>query len=128
MTLSANDLTKLLLLEIPVRLAPARAWRRNVLAAKIPDGHGGPGRFVRSTQLPGEADITGVLDINGVGVRLEVEVKAGSDRIRPAQQVFGDMIRSMGGIYCVAHDVERAIAEITAARTELARRIQATNS
>ena len=118
---SANDITRLLLLELPRRY-PCRCWRRNSFAAKIGN------RFIRSSQLPGEADITGILNINGVGIRLEVEVKCGRDSLRPAQIVFGRMIESCGGIYIVARDVESALNEIEIRRRSLAARIRTTDS
>ena len=122
MSPTAHDITNGLLFELPRRF-PMRAWRRNVFAAKIPDPHGGPARFVRSTQLPGEADITGILDISGIGCRVEIEVKAAKDSLRPAQKVFGDMIQRHGGIYIVARDVKATLAEVERRRAEMAARI-----
>jgi hypothetical protein len=145
MTPTANDLTKLLLLEIPRRLPGARAWRRNT-------GGGYPVATVQralgmlranqvqaaiaflatarpvSFGLPGEPDVDGFLPLLGpsgepVGCRIGVEVKAGRDRQRDAQRVCQQVYERAGCIYVLAHDVERAIAEITAARAELARRI-----
>jgi hypothetical protein len=73
--------------------------------------------------LPGCADISGIIDIGGIGARLEIEVKAGADRIRPAQQVFGAMIRRHNGIYLVARSVDRALLELEQARAVLAGRV-----
>ena len=59
--------------------------------------------------VKGQADITGILP---GGRRLEVEVKAGHDRMRPDQERFGQMIRTAGGIYVVSRDEKQAGEEV----------------
>jgi len=106
---TSGDITKALLVRLPEQF-PCRCWRRNVMAAMLP---GTPPRFVRSSALPGEADITGILRLpSGVGLRVEIEVKAGRDSQSEAQRVFERMITAHGGIYLIARDVEQTLAEL----------------
>jgi hypothetical protein len=106
--MTANEITAALLLRIPAAF-PARVWRRNVGVAKAGD------RFIR-LGVPGEADITGIVD---GGYRLEIEVKAGRDRLREEQASFLSMVKLHGGIALVARDVE---ATMDAIRFELLHR------
>ncbi|MDE2103410.1 MAG: VRR-NUC domain-containing protein [Patescibacteria group bacterium] len=99
--MTAKEITAGLLCAIPKHF-PARVWRRNVGAAVAGD------RFIRFS-LPGEADITGIIE---PGIRLEIEVKAGKDRLTPEQVSFLAMVEKHGGIALVAHDVDTAIAEL----------------
>jgi hypothetical protein len=101
---AANELTNRLLLEIPKRF-PARVWRANVLAAMA------HGRFVRAGQ-PGQGDISGIIMIAGVGVRLEIEIKTGSDKQKKKQKCFGEMIIKHGGIYLVARDFDQTMLDV----------------
>lgn len=100
--MTAGQIIHDLLLRIPVDIPGARVWRRNVGAAKTEYG------FVRFG-LPGEADVTGIAPD---GRRLEIEVKAGRDRLTPKQEKFLSMIESRGGIALVARDVDGCIAEL----------------
>jgi len=127
--MTANDLTRAILLEIPKRF-PARAWRRNV-------GGGYPAQVVHQTLgllesgrvadaiallrrtrvvhfgLAGEPDIDGILQVpGGHGLRLTVEVKVGADRVREDQANYGAMIERFGGVFLVARSVDEAMAEI----------------
>ncbi len=110
--MTANEITARLLVEIPKRFPGARAWRSNVLAARTRDN-----RVVRAG-LPGQADITGIVAVRmlaqerPVGVRLEIEVKAGRDRLSEQQESFRRMIAERGGIHIVAHDVEVALEKL----------------
>jgi hypothetical protein len=127
--LTANDLTRAILLAIPQRF-PARAWRRNV-------GGGYPAQVVhqaltlldagrvkdaiallRRTRvvhygMAGEPDIDGIIQVpGGHGLRLAIEVKAGSDRVREDQANYGAMVERFGGVYLVARDVEEVLVEL----------------
>lgn len=63
--------------------------------------------------LKGSADITGIiLCKSGIGVRLEVECKTGTGRLRVEQKNFRDMILAMGGLHIEARDVESVVAEV----------------
>jgi hypothetical protein len=113
---TANEITNLLLVEIPRRFPQARVWRVNSFAAKMPNG-----RLVTSGPK-GLADISGI--IGPFGQRLEVEVKGPGDRVRKEQQSFAVMVESHGGIHLFARDVETTIERLgqaIAARTRVAR-------
>jgi hypothetical protein len=103
--MTAREITSKLLIEIPKRF-PARVRRRNVGAAVAGD------RFIRFS-TPGEADITGIAGPHGTCI--EIEVKAGSDRLSPEQLSFLAMIERHGGIALVARDVEGTLAALAAA-------------
>ena len=47
-----------------------------------------------------------------MGLRLEVEVKAGHDRHSEAQKAFQEMIEKHGGIYLVARSVEQCLKDL----------------
>lgn len=85
-------------------------WRQNTGAARTASG------FVRFG-IPGQADITGVLN----GRRVEVECKAMRGRLTEQQKIFGQRIEALGGRYVVArvsrteqlHTViQRVLAEV----------------
>lgn len=120
-------ITNRILLECPKRF-PCRVWRRNVgggygvdtvQAAKTRLRLGdiqGAMRYLNSRPItfgqPGEADIDGIVSVNGYGVRLAIEVKGPGDRLRPDQERFLDMVRLHGGLAIVAHDVDLALADL----------------
>lgn len=114
--MTANQITADLLIEIPKRF-DATVWRNNRIDA-MAIGRGGNLRRV-SAGINGQGDITGIATINVMtpagalpaGLRVEIEVKAGKDRIRPSQMAFSFMITSRGGMYIVAHDVDGALQE-----------------
>lgn len=112
--MTANELTTALLIEIPERFEGARVWRNNRIDA-MAVGSGGKLRRV-SAGINGQGDITGILPImvgfTKMGIRLEVEVKAGKDRVSESQLGFQGMIIDAGGIYIVARSVEQCIEEL----------------
>lgn len=57
----------------------------------------------------GSADISGILK---GGKRLEIEVKTGKAVQSPRQIAFMNMIRAMGGCYCVTRSVEDAVKSL----------------
>ena len=130
-TLTTNDLTARLLIEIPKHFPGARCWRRNVgkavgmdtvaqavrliAAGRIADGV----LLLQSRPLkfgtPGEPDIEGILPIGFCGCWLGVEVKTGRDKMTEGQVLFRDMIVRAGGIFVEARDVETALTSIKVA-------------
>ncbi len=110
--MTSGQITSRLLLELPKRF-PCRAWRQNTGAAV-----GASGRMIRFG-VRGQADITGIIDVSGCGVRLEIEVKAGRDQPSEQQVNFGAMIERMGGIYVLARDVEGALDAIEQWRSRI---------
>jgi hypothetical protein len=109
--MTANLLTNVLLKEIPKHFQ-ARVWRQNVIAAVRGS------QFIRSGR-PGMADISGIINVNGAGIRLEVEVKIGRDQVGAPQRKFRDVILELGGIYLVAREQDQLIKDLAA---EVARR------
>jgi hypothetical protein len=104
-TLTANQITARLLIELPKAFPGMRVWRNNrvdVMAL----GAGGNMRRVRAG-IDGQGDITGIAAPNGR--RIEIEVKAGKDRLRPSQIAFEKMIRAAGGVYVVCRDVKETL-------------------
>ena len=100
---SSYEITSRLLTTVPQRFPALRVWRVNVMGALNPHG-----RIVR-TGPAGLADISG---IGPGGVRIEIEVKAGRDRMRPEQESFRRMVLERGGIHIIARDVDGALDEL----------------
>lgn len=84
-----------------------RIWPAKVGRVRI------KGRVVQFGVI-GQADISGLVLINGMGVRLEIECKRpDGGRVSDEQQKYGEMIKRFGGIYVVARsadDVWKALA------------------
>ncbi len=122
--LTANGLTRRILLEIPRAFPGSRLWRANVGAA-VPYSvirqvlgllvQGNIAEAIQFLQrqrtvtfgIPGQADTSGILAPGGR--RLEIEIKTGSDRLRPEQATFKEMVVRAGGIYVEARSVEDAV-------------------
>lgn len=102
MGLSANEITGRLLIEIP-RLFEARAWRNNRLTSRM-------GRRVVSAGVDGQGDILGI--IGPRGRMLQIEVKAGKDRMRESQLAFRSMIQHYGGLYLIGRNVDECLEEL----------------
>lgn len=107
---TANQITADLLIEIPKRFPDVRIWRNNRIEA-MAVGRGGKKRKV-SAGIDGQGDLSGI--VGPGGRRIEIEVKAGKDRMRPSQNSFAAMITGAGGIYIVAKDVAECLAEMEA--------------
>lgn len=106
----ANSITADLLIKIPEQFPQIRLWRSNRVKAKA-IGKGGKPRFI-DAGIDGQADLSGI--IGPTGRRLEVEIKAGDDRMRTSQKEFRDMILERGGVYIEARSAEgglRLLAE-----------------
>ncbi len=125
---TANDLTNMLLAEVPRRYKGARMWRRNVGTGIPPanvkaalgmlfrgDIEGAIETLKRarpvSFGLAGEPDIDGFITIEGLAIRAGIEVKI-DDKQSDAQKLFENMIRKSGGIYVLAYTFDEGIAEL----------------
>ena len=106
---TANQITAALLVEIPKRFPQVRVWRSNRIDA-MAVGRGGALRRV-SAGIDGQGDLSGIAGPSGR--RVEIEVKAGRDKMRPSQHSFKAMIVGAGGIYVVARDVEGGLKELS---------------
>lgn len=117
--MTANDLTRTLLADIPRWFPGSRVWRRNV-------GAGIPYPIVKkaiatgdfsnlrplSFGLAGEPDLCGWLHWRGLGIRLGVEIKR-KDKQSPEQIVMQNAMRKAGAIYIVARDAEQCRLDLT---------------
>ena len=125
----SNRITAEILIEVPRRF-PARVWRSNA------GGGVGMGQVraaiaairarnyedaLEALQRPikfgveGQADVSGIIRTpSGIGAVLAIEVKAGDDRQRPAQEAFEKMILAHGGCYVLAGSCDEAIRGISA--------------
>jgi hypothetical protein len=107
--MTANEITKELLTKIPEEFPNhVRIWRANRVKT-LATGEGGRQRML-DAGIDGQADISGIIAPHGT--RLEIEVKAGRDRLNPDQIAFGAMISVFGGVYIVAHTVENGLAQL----------------
>ncbi len=59
--------------------------------------------------MKGQADITGVLIVDGLGFRLEIECKSETGRQRKEQADFEKMVMLAGCIYIIVRDAEQAM-------------------
>lgn len=76
-------------------------WRQNTGAARTGD------RVVRFG-IPGQADITGVVD----GSRIEIECKSENGRLSPEQRAFRVCVECAGGIYLIARHVDDVLGPV----------------
>jgi hypothetical protein len=82
-----------------------RLWRASAGAARI--GR----RFIRFG-VPGQADLTGIITVGGIGVSLWIEVKSPTGRQGQEQMWFQQIVSKLGGLYVLARsvtDVENGI-------------------
>lgn len=117
------DLTNALLVEIPRKFEGARCWRNNRIDALTVTGDG-KRRYVKAG-INGQADISGIFPVarwvvmehgtklSGIsGLRLEVEVKTGRDKLSADQLGFKAMILTAGGIFVEARSVEQCLEDL----------------
>lgn len=113
--MTANKMTALLEDLLPKKF-PIWVWRNNRLNAPV-IGRGGKIRRVNAG-IDGQGDITGILTVEHAGrffgVRIEIEVKAGTDRQSAKQKSFEHRLKKMGGCYIIARSVEQCIADVRA--------------
>lgn len=110
--MTANDLTRILLAEVPQWHRGSRLIRRNV-GAGVPYPTvqralaTGDLSLLRPVQfgMAGEPDLCGWLAWRGIGVRLGIEVKR-KDKQSPEQIAWQNAMRKAGAIYIVARDPE----------------------
>lgn len=110
-----------LLVAIP-RDFPARVWRINVTAGYAQNPGESRPRFVRSAP-PRHPDISGFVAVRGVGVRLDIEVKAGNDQLTDKQAAFRRVAIEAGCIHIVARDVSATLAELREAVAAIQQRV-----
>jgi hypothetical protein len=72
-------------------------------------------RFVRAG-VAGQADLTGILQVGGIGVSLWIEVKSASGRQTQEQVWFQQMVERLGGLYILARSVKDVDDAINAYR------------
>ncbi len=122
----ANVLTADLLVQIPKRFPQIRLWRQNTGLAFGADSVNmaikclARGDVATARQylqrrpirfgVPGQADISGIVGPNGR--RLEVEVKAGKDKLSIEQVAYRKMTLDRGGIYIEARNVQTCLDEL----------------
>lgn len=69
---------------------------------------------------PGEPDIDGILTrLDGVGVRLGIEIKTGNAKQTEEQKDYQQMIRSRGGIYIVVRSAQEAFDAVHLSREKI---------
>lgn len=107
-TVTSNDLTNDVIKAISREFPQVVVWRNNRFIGKA-IGKDGKERHV-SAGVDGQGDISGI--IGPAGLRLEIEIKVGRDRIRPTQIGFRAMIRRHGGVYIEARDVQGVLGEL----------------
>lgn len=110
--MTANFLTQEFLLLASREWPDAMLWRNNRIKAKAL-GRDGHLRMIEAG-IDGQADITGCIPVavNGrkIGVRVEIEIKAGRDKQRDTQVTFEHAIKRAGGIYLIVHDAAKGVA------------------
>lgn len=125
---SANDLTAILLVEIPKAVKGARAWRLNVggaypiqsiqpVIAALKRGDWRMALEMVVKVRPRMFGAVGLPDIDGImpdGRRLGVEVKWGKDTQSEQQKVCQKVYEDRGAVYIIARDVDLCLAELKA--------------
>ena len=98
-----------------------RLWRQNTGVGR---GLHNPNHVI-AFGVMGGGDLSGLVLVGGVGVRLEVECKARDGRQRKSQVRFEAMIKEMGGVYLVARSAVEATERLEAAIAAVKRRLHA---
>lgn len=111
--MSANDITKDILLALPKHFLLSWHWRNNRVEAKA-IGKGGRKRHL-SAGIDGQGDISGLIGIKYAGkifgVRTEIEVKT-TDQQSRKQRAFQLALEKVGGIYVLTRSVEDALGKL----------------
>jgi hypothetical protein len=100
------------------RRPDVRLWRQNSGMAK-----GLNNDTVIRMGVPGCGDLTGVVTVSGLGIRLEIEVKTAKGRQSEQQIKFGKMVADRGGIYILARSVDDAVLQLEEAIDQIGHRI-----
>jgi hypothetical protein len=95
-----------------------RLWRQNAGMARSLETDN-----VIRMGVAGCADLTGIVTISGLGVRLEIEVKTQKGRQSDQQIRFEKMVKDRGGIYILARSVDDAVSGLEEAINEIGYRI-----
>jgi hypothetical protein len=81
---------------------------------------------IRGTDKPftsglavGSSDLVGIVDYGGVGRFIGLEIKTGTGKAKPGQELWFALVRSKGGFAAVVHDEDEAKAAIQRAREGL---------
>lgn len=123
---SANDLTAILLVEMPKAIKGLRAWRMSVggaypiqgiqpVKAALKAGNARLALELLERTRPRMFGAVGLPDIDGImpdGRRLGVEVKWGKDRQSDEQKICQKVYEDRGAVYIIAHDVDGCLAEL----------------
>jgi len=87
-------------------ISGVRAWKQQTGKARALDNDD---RII-AFGLEGSGDITGIMQCKcKLGVRLEIDVKIGEDKLRLAQKNFQAMILSLGGLYIESRNKNETI-------------------
>lgn len=113
----ANEITGELVKQIMKQIPFIRCWRNNRIDTIAP-GKGGKPRKI-SAGINGQGDICGIIGQSAGnnylgGTMLQIETKAGKDRLSPVQKGFRAMIRKHGGVYMVARNVDEVLEGLKA--------------
>lgn len=95
-----------------------RLWRQNAGVARSMESNN-----VIRMGVAGCADLTGIVTISGIGVRLEIEVKTQKGRQSDQQVRFEKMVQDRGGIYILARSVDDAVLQLEEAINEIGYKI-----
>ena len=127
---SANNLQNLLILEVQKKYPRSRLFRQNTGSAYPITTFKRALEFIKQGVMPvwfrpvafgtpGQGDVGGWININGVAVVCHIEVKIGADKQREAQEKFEATVKRCGGIYVIAHDLEGGMAALADAISAL---------
>jgi len=65
--------------------------------------------YIRSGSTKGAADISAIVN----GKAIEIEIKFGKDKLRPAQIEYQKSVEAAGGVYFVAKSFDGFLSEIS---------------
>lgn len=99
-----------------------RLWRQNAGMARSMESNN-----VIRMGVAGCADLTGIVTISGIGIRLEIEVKTQKGRQSDQQIRFEKMVQDRGGIYILARSVDDAVSQLEEAINEIGYKITGAN-
>lgn len=105
---SANKITAGILLRVSEEMPHVILWRNNRISA-MAMGAGGKLRRV-DAGIDGQGDICGIAGPSGLGI--QIEVKAGRDKMRESQKRFKAMWIAHGGLYLEARSSDQCVADL----------------
>lgn len=115
--MAERDIQNQILLAVGSR-KDVRLWRQNAGMARSMESDN-----VIRMGVAGCADLTGIVTISGLGIRLEIEVKTAKGRQSDQQIRFEKMVNDRGGIYILARSVDDAISQLEEAINEMGHKI-----